>query len=71
MAFNQDVKAVVPREGISPDFLLYAMNYFKSALNRHIGTSAHGTKRIGGEAIAMLGIPLPLADEQELIANPR
>lgn len=69
MAFNQDVKAVVPRKGISPDFLLYAMNFFKSALTRHIGTSAHGTKRISGDAIATLGIPLPPAGEQKLIAN--
>lgn len=69
MAFNQDVKAVVPREGISPDFLLYAMSFFKSVLNHHVGTSAHGTKRIGGDAIATLGIPLPPAEEQKLIAD--
>ena len=69
MAFNQDVKAVVPHEGISPDFLLYAMNFFKSVLNHHVGTSAHGTKRISGDAIATLGIPIPPADEQELIAD--
>jgi type I restriction enzyme, S subunit len=69
MAFNQDVKAVVPREGISPDFLLYAMNFFKSALNPQVGTSAHGTKRISGDAIATLKIPIPEADEQAVIAD--
>ena len=69
MAFNQDVKAVVPHEGVSPDFLLYATNYFKSALNPHVGTSAHGTRRISGDAIAALGIPIPSADEQTLIAE--
>jgi len=69
MAFNQDVKAVVPHEGIRADYLLYAMNSHKSALNSHVGTSAHGTRRISSDAVAKLNVPVPSADQQTVIAN--
>jgi type I restriction enzyme S subunit len=69
MAFNQDVKAVVPHEGISAHYLLYAINFFKSKLNSQVGTSAHGTRRISSDAVAKLNIPVPSNDEQGVIAD--
>jgi type I restriction enzyme S subunit len=69
MAFNQDIKAVVARNGIDPDFLLFALYARKRALVPHIGTSAHGTRRIGGEAIATMEIPVPNTEEQQFIAQ--
>jgi type I restriction enzyme S subunit len=69
MAFNQDVKAVVPHDGISASYLLYAINFFKSKLNSQVGTSAHGTRRISSDAVARLNIPVPSNDEQRVIAD--
>jgi type I restriction enzyme S subunit len=68
MAFNQDVKAAVPREGVNPEFLLYALNSRKAALSPHIGTSAHGTRRISSEIVASLELPIPSDAEQSQIA---
>lgn len=69
MAFNQDVKAIVPHEDVNADFLLYAVNFYKPALNPHVGTSAHGTRRISSEVVAKLEIPVPSADEQAALAS--
>jgi type I restriction enzyme S subunit len=69
MAFNQDVKAIIPRNGIDSEFLLYALNFYKAALNQHVGTSAHGTRRISSDAVANLEIPIPPSDEQSRIAE--
>jgi type I restriction enzyme, S subunit len=59
MAFNQDMKALLPSEAINPDFLLYALCARKSALIREIGTSAHGTRRMSHSAVDGLLIPIP------------
>jgi type I restriction enzyme S subunit len=68
MAFNQDMKAVVPGTHVLPDFLLYALGLFKRALRRQIGTSAHGTRRISSSAVENLIIPVPPMAEQAHIA---
>lgn len=69
MAFNQDLKALLPRNGIDPDFLLYAMMSRKDSMVREIGTSAHGTRRIGSSSLEAMQIPLPPAREQKSIAS--
>lgn len=69
MAFNQDMKAVIPQSEIRADYLLHAFAFFKDTLAREIGTSAHGTKRIGTSALEDLLIPLPPLSEQEEIAK--
>lgn len=68
MAFNQDMKAVVPNDAVLPEFLLYALISRKSALTQEIGTSAHGTRRMGSISLETLLIPLPSKNEQEKIA---
>lgn len=69
MAFNQDMKALVPRERVTPEYLLYAIIGQKSAMTKKIGTSAHGTRRISSSSIEELLIPLPPVEEQHLIAS--
>ena len=69
MAFNQDLKALVPREGISPDYLLYAMMSRKDSMVREIGTSAHGTRRIGSASLEAMQVPVPPPGEQKAIAE--
>jgi type I restriction enzyme S subunit len=65
MAFNQDMKALLPSERINPDFLLYALCARKSALIQEIGTSAHGTRRMSGSSIDGLLIPVPKYPEEQ------
>lgn len=69
MALNQDLKAVVPKPEVDAEFLLYALQRAKPRLRREIGTSAHGTRRIGTQALERLLIPFPPRDEQRRIAQ--
>jgi len=70
MAFNQDMKAVIPRKDIESDFLLYAILSRKAALYAEIGTAAHGTRRIGTNSIERLTLPWPSdAKERQEIAR--
>lgn len=69
MAFNQDLKAIVPGPTIDADFLLYALEARKQELVRSIGSSAHGTKRLGTSSLEELQIPMPPTDEQLEIGN--
>ncbi len=59
MAFNQDVKAIVPKRGVDPACLLYALQASKQRLAGEIGTSAHGTRRLGSSALESLAVPWP------------
>jgi type I restriction enzyme S subunit len=69
VAFNQDMKAIVASDHIHPRFLLFAILSRRDALAREIGTSAHGTRRLGTSAVEELLIPLPPFDEQVEIAT--
>ncbi len=70
MAFNQDMRALLPTGAIDPDFLLYAIIARKNALRPSIGTSAHGTRRLGAPSVEELLVPKPKQwDDQERIAK--
>jgi len=69
MAFNQDLKAIHAGPSVNAEYLFYALSWLKGALAPEIGTSAHGTRRIGTSALARLPIPLPPWREQEEIAE--
>lgn len=69
MAFNQDMKALVGKEGFDGAFLLYAMQASKDQLERHISSAGHGTKRISTSAIQDMLIPLPTVDERNEIVR--
>jgi type I restriction enzyme S subunit len=69
MAFNQDMKAILPKSDVDGDFLLYALIAYKSSLLYEIGFAAHGTKRISTAAIEDFRLPLPTLPEQEAIAH--
>lgn len=68
VAFNQDVKAVIPTGEVSGDYLFYSLQATKGDLRREIGTSAHGTRRIGSDAIEAWEVPVPsLAQQVQII----
>jgi type I restriction enzyme, S subunit len=68
MAFNQDMKAVLPGERLDGEYLLYALASRKRALAREISTSAHGTRRMGTASLESLLVPVPPLAEQRAIA---
>jgi len=70
MAFNQDMKAILPnQQRVSSEYLLYALVHHKPVLLPEIGTSAHGTRRIGTSAIERFPVPMPSKPEQETITD--
>ena len=69
MAFNQDMKAVIPGPKVDGRYLLYAFQHHKSSLVPEIGTSAHGTRRISTSAVENFTLPLPPLSEQGAIAQ--
>ncbi len=68
IAFNQDMKAVIPGPRIIPTFLLYALVAFKQNLFKKVGRSAHGTMTLMSSELAQFSIPLPDKETQEEIA---
>jgi type I restriction enzyme M protein len=64
-AINQDMKALVPDQRLSPEYLCLAL----WARNRHlvalVERSTHGTRKLGTDRLLDFAIPLPPREEQE------
>jgi type I restriction enzyme S subunit len=69
MAFNQDMKAIIPGPRVVPSFLLYALITFKRNLFQKVGRSAHGTMTLMSSELVQFSIPLPDRQTQEEIAT--
>jgi len=69
MAFNQDMKAIIPGPKVETGFLLYAMGALKQNLFQKVGRSAHGTMTLMSSEIANFAIPLPDNATQKAIAT--
>ena len=59
MAFNQDIKALVPNLNVFPAYLLYALQAAKQSLLNQVGRSAHGTMTLMSSALEQFTIPVP------------
>ncbi|WP_437602477.1 restriction endonuclease subunit S [Sorangium sp. So ce590] len=68
LAFNQDVKALVPSERFEPEFLLQCLQAKASDVLRMVDVANHGTKRLASERLFALDIPAPPIGEQRKIA---
>jgi len=62
------LKAITPSPHIDAEYLLYTLIQYKEAIFRLVGTSAHGTRRIGTSSLQALSLPLPPLEEQYGIA---
>jgi type I restriction enzyme S subunit len=69
MAFNQDMKAILPNDTIDGEFLLYTFESQKRRLFSQIGTSAHGTRTLMSDYLAKFQFALPCKQEQREIAD--
>lgn len=68
MAINQDLKAVLPREGLREDFLAWLLRGSTSESLSRLDEAAHGTKALRMGAWASMELPLPPSEEQARIA---
>ena len=69
MAFNQDMKAIIPGPRVVPSFVLYGLVAFKQNLFQKVGRSAHGTMTLMSSELEQFSIPLPDKQTQEEIAT--
>ena len=68
LAFNQDIKALIPDEGmIDGRYLLYALLAKKDILLTLVDSAGHGTGRLNTDQLKALPIPLlPLAEQKRI-----
>ncbi len=69
VAFNQDIKALIPKGNVVPDFLAIALTARKEDILRHVDSAGHGTGRLDTELLKSTPIPLPPLPEQRKIAE--
>jgi type I restriction enzyme S subunit len=69
VAFNQDVKALVPNGQVLSRYLLFSIWGHDSQLRDLIDEASHGTKRLSTGPLQDFRIPLPPIAEQEAITS--
>ena len=69
MAFNQDVKAVLPRPGVDAQFLAYWFLGQSDRMLRLVTESTHGTKKIDLGILQQQRIAVPTEREQATLAQ--
>lgn len=68
LAFNQDVKAIVPRAELDGRFLAWFLRSKEQYVLDQCDTATHGTKRLPLERVETMPVPLPPLSEQRRIA---
>jgi type I restriction enzyme S subunit len=68
VAFNQDIKALIPRSNIDSDYLLWWLTANESLLLSLTTESTHGTKRVPMDGLQSVEVDLPPLFEQRAIA---
>jgi type I restriction enzyme S subunit len=68
MAFNQDLKALIPGHDIAGRFLMYGLMWAGEQVLQNVTTAAHGTKRLTQDDIADFPIAIPAMAEQSAIS---
>ena len=69
MAFNQDVKALLPRARMAPGFLPYLIVGNRRRLLNLVDLAGHGTGRINSDELRALDVRVPPLHEQRAIAH--
>ena len=69
MAFNQDVKALLPKVRMAPGFLPYLIVGNRRRLLNLVDLAGHGTGRINSDELRALDVRLPPLREQRAIAH--
>lgn len=69
VAFNQDIKALVPANGILSEFLAYSLVARKAEILRHVESAGHGTGRLDTDLLRSTPLPIPSPEEQQRIVE--
>ncbi|MEZ6243705.1 MAG: restriction endonuclease subunit S [Phycisphaerales bacterium] len=67
VAFNQDVKAIVPKDGVLGRYLAYWLSSRSHEFLKLATSATHGTKRFDMDELHAVPIGVPLPEEQERI----
>jgi type I restriction enzyme S subunit len=68
VAFNQDLRGLVPAEDIDARYLVHFLRSAWQEIQSRIDCAAHGTKRLPSDKLGTLLVPLPPLPEQKRIA---
>ena len=68
-AFNQDVKAVLAREGTEGDFVPYLLLGNKGRLLSIVDSAGHGTGRLNSDTLLDLPVHIPPVSDQRAISH--
>ena len=69
VAFNQDIKALIVTEKISPKYLLYFLHSRKNGLLDLVDSAGHGTGRLNTDSLKAFPVLVPPIPDQTAIAN--
>ncbi len=69
MAFNQDIKALTPKHGVSGTYLNYALRAAKPQLLASVDLAGHGTGKLPTDILKSIRIWLPNVEEQQRVAR--
>jgi len=69
LAFNQDIKALIPHSENVPEYLYYSVVAAKPFLKEMVELAGHGTGRLPTDRISGFEIRVPPRSEQQAIVN--
>lgn len=69
VSFNQDVKALVPKEGILPEFLLYALQARSGQIRELVSSAGSGTGVLNTQLLQRLPIWVPSEETQRTVVR--
>ena len=64
MAINQDLKALLPRDGLSPTYLAWLLRGSADESLQRLDEAGHGTKALRMDAWISMNLPIPPLEEQ-------
>ncbi len=67
LTVNQDMKALIPSDGLLPEFLAYALKFREPEVLQRIDIAGHGTRRLRTATLESLEVPIPSLSEQRRI----
>ena len=65
VAFNQDLKALVPQSDVDPVYLFHALETQREQIRDRATEASHGTKKLDTKVLASVPILVPSARIQE------
>lgn len=68
LSFNQDIKGIIPKNGVYPWFLFYSLFCRKTEIRKLSSESGHGTKKIDTKVLKDIEVPLPPIPIQKKIS---